>query len=231
MSGDLNHWRAGDRMGDFIVQRRLGSGFEAVVYLVRDVRDGKLRTVKLFRRTMTLAEVEHTFRHWQQYAGLGCVRQCLEMGMLRGQRRVSERPWLLLEYVPGVMLAEKIERSQIRDPTSLALRLLQTLAPLHERNLGWGDADYGRNLIVERGSGRFVLIDMDAGTPGHPPPAIYEDLLEVLWLARRCAGEQLPSQLVKVLKDAPDAIAALQALSGTHAAQEGMSLPIPWPTA
>ena len=135
------------------------------------------------------------------------------MGMLRGQRRVSERPWLLMEYVPGVTLAEKIERGRIRDPTALAFQLLRTLAPLHARNLGWGDADYGRNLIVARGSGRFVLIDMDAGTPGNPPPAIYEDLLEVLWLARRCSGGKLPNQLVEVLTEAPDAIAALARLA------------------
>ncbi len=216
--GDLNQWVKGDRVGDFIIQRKLGSGFEAVVYLVRDERDGQLRTLKLFKRTNILADVLHTFRHWQRYAGLEGVKQCQELGVLQGQRRVSERPWMLMTYVPGITLAEKIERGRIRDPTALAIRLLEAMAPIHARGLGLGDLDRGRNVIIEHGSGdlgRLVFIDLDAGTPGHPPPEIYEDLLEVLWLARKCSSGRLSSSLVKVLTEASDAIDALRRLTGS----------------
>lgn len=218
MSGDLHGWQRGDRIGDeFIVQRKLGQGVEAVVYLVRDRRDGQMRTLKLFRRTNMMAEVEHTFRHWQQYAGLDCVKQCLEWGVLRGQRRVSERPWMLMEYIPGTTLAEKIERGHIRDPTMLAIRLLEAIVPLHARGIGLGDLDRGRNVVIVRGTGnlgQIVFIDVDAGTPGHAPPEIYEDLLEVLWLARKCARSKLPADLVRVLTEAPDAASALRHLRG-----------------
>lgn len=216
--GDLNHWAKGDRIGNFSIQRKLGSGYEAVVYLVRDERDCQLRTLKLFKRANILADVQHTYRHWMQYAGLANVKQCLEWGVLRGQRRVSERPWMLLEYVPGETLAVKIERGQIRDPTALVIQLLQVMAPIHERGLGLGDLDKGRNVIVEQGSGnlgRMVFIDLDAGTPGHAPPEIYEDLLEVLWLARKCSRGKLPGNLVKVLTEVPNASVALQAIEQT----------------
>ena len=214
--GDLNHWGKGDRIGNFTVQRLLGRGFEAVVYLVRDGRDGKLRTLKLFKRTNILADVEHTFRHWQRYVGLGGVKQCLELGALKGQRRGSTRPWLLGTYTPGMTLAEKIERGRIHNPMALTIHLLEAMAPIHARRLGLGDLDKGRNIIVERGTGelgRLVFIDLDAGSPGYPPPHIYEDLLEVLWLARRCSTTRLPANLVKVLTEAPDAAAALRLLS------------------
>lgn len=212
---DLNCWTKGQRAGPFTIQRRLGSGYEAVVYLVRDMRDGKLRTLKLFKRTNIMADVEHTFRHWQRYDGLGdCAKQCLEIGVLRGQRRVSERPWLLMTYVPGVTLAEKIERGGIRDATALAIHLLHAMVPIHARGLGLGDLDKGRNVVIERGSGRMVFIDLDAGTPGHPPPEIYEDLLEVLWLVRKCSISKLPAHLVKVLTEALDAPTAVRRLNG-----------------
>ena len=214
--GDLNHWAKGDRIGIFTVQRLLGRGFEAVVYLVRDGRDGKLRTLKLFKRTNILADVEHTFKHWQRYMGLEGVKQCLELGALTGQRRVSTRPWLLGSYTPGMTLAEKIERGRICDPTALTTCLLQAMVPIHARGLSLGDLDKGRNVVVERGTGdlgRLVFIDFDAGSPGYPPPHIYEDLLEVLWLARRCSGAELPVDLVKALTEAPNAVAALSAIA------------------
>src|SRR6218665_2772525 len=87
--GDLNHWIKGDCIGPFTVQRKIGEGWEAVVLLVLDQRDGKLRTLKLFKRTNVLPEVIHTFQHWQRFAGLDGVKQCLEWGVLTGQRRVS----------------------------------------------------------------------------------------------------------------------------------------------
>jgi RIO-like serine/threonine protein kinase len=212
---DLNCWTKGQRAGPFTIQRRLGSGYEAVVYAVRDPRDGKLRTLKLFKGSNVLADVEHTFRHWQRYAGLDCVKQCLEIGVLRGQRRVSERPWLLMTYVPGVTLAEQVERGRVRDPTALAIHLLQAMVPIHTRGLGLGDLDKGRNVVIERGTGRMVFIDLDAGTPGHPPPEIYEDLLEVLWLARRCGRPALSRSFVSALECSPNARAALTLIEGT----------------
>lgn len=213
--GDLNNWIKGDQIGDFTIQGKLGNGYEAVVYLVRDERDGHLRTLKLFKRSNILADVQHTYQHWLQYAGLSSVKQCLEWGVLQGQRRVSERPWILLEYTPGETLAGSIERGHIRDPTELVIQLLQALAPIHARGLGIGDLDKGRNVIVERKSGncvRMVFIDMDAGSPAHRPPEIYEDLLEVLWLARKCCRGKLQGNLVKVLTELPDAAAALQVI-------------------
>lgn len=213
--GDLNNWAKGDRIGGFVVQHQLGSGYEAVVYLVRDERNGQLRTLKLFRRSNTLADVLHTYQHWQRYAGLSTVKQCLEWGVLRGQRRVSERPWMLLEYIPGSTLAQKIEHGRIRDPTALVIQLLKALEPIHLRGLGIGDMDKGRNVVVGRTSspwGQMAFIDLDAGTPGYPPPDIYEDLLEVLWLARKCAGRKLPNGLGKVLTEATNAATALVAM-------------------
>jgi hypothetical protein len=215
--GDLNYWARGDRIGPFTVRRRLGEGWEAVVLLVRDERDGQLRTLKLFKRTNVLATVLHTVKHWERFRGLDGVKQCLDWGLLGGQRRVGTRPYMVMEYVPGMTLAEKIAQGRICDPTALTISLLEALAPIHARGLGIGDLDKGRNVIVEEQTGRLVFVDMDAGGPCHPPPDIYEDLLEVLWLARQCSDAKPPARLIKVLTEAPDASGALLMLSAPPA--------------
>jgi hypothetical protein len=216
--GDLNHWARGDRIGPYTVEREAGEGWEGLVLVVRDTRvehdADALRTLKLYRRTNVLKDVRHTVEHWKKFAGLAQVKALHEWSILTGQRRVSERPYVVFDYVPGTTLYEKVKRGHIRDPVDMSIKLLKMLAPIHARELSVGDADHGRNLIVERGTGRFVVIDMDAGTPNHPPPAIWEDLHEVLRLARKCSGLPLPPILIKVLSEAPDASTALSRLSG-----------------
>ena len=219
--GDLNHWVKGDRIGPYIVERTAGAGYEGLVLVVEDARVSRgadaWRTLKLYRRTNVLDEVRHTVEHWRRFEGLPQVKALHEWSVLPGQRRVSERPYAVFDFIRGVTLYEKIRLGHIRDPVALAVKLLLMLAPLHSRKLSVGDADHGRNLIVERNTGRIVVVDLDAGTPGHPPPDIWEDLQEVLRLARKCAqcvNRPLPASLVKVLSEEPDAIEALQRLSG-----------------
>lgn len=221
MSGDLNHWVRGDRIGPYTVERTAGAGYEGLVLVVRDRRVGPgadaWRTLKLYRRTNVLDEVRHTVEHWKRFTGLAQVKAIYEWSVLSGQRRVSERPYVVFDFIRGVTLHHKIRLGHIRDPVDMTLKLLWMLAPIHSRRLSIGDMDHGRNLIVERGTGRFVVIDLDAGTPGHPPPDIWEDLHEVLRLAKKCAqcvSRPLPPGLVKVLSEAPDAIVALRGLSG-----------------
>lgn len=219
MGGDLNGWTRNSRIGPYTVQRKLGEGWEGVTFLCIDRRvqdrQASLCTLKLYRRTNVLDDVRHTVEHWQRrFSGLAQVKALREWSTIAGQRRVSERPYVVFDYVPGVTLYEKIRRGHIRDPVRLSMKLLWMLAPLHARKASVGDFDHARNLIVERGTGRLVVIDLDAGTPGHPPPDMWEDLQEVLLVARKCSTHPLPPVLVKVLSEAPDAIEALRKLSG-----------------
>jgi hypothetical protein len=208
--GALKRWSTGERFKTLVIQRWIGEGVEGQVYLVRDRRDGGLKAWKIIKDADMVEEIRHTVQHWQQFAGLAQCRPILEWGVILDPSCAAERPWLLSPWIPGDTLREAIKRGHIRDPVALVISLLKVLEPIHQRGLGIGDFDHGRNIIIELRTGKFVFIDMDAGGPNHDPPAIYEDLHEVLGLAKKCAGTKLSAPMVKVLKDSPDAEFALR---------------------
>ena len=175
----------GDLIAHYRVRRWLGAGAEGAVYLVTDLTDGALRTLKVLRGRNMAAEAQHTARHFCQLASCESVKRFVEWGVVTGQRGVGARPWLAFAYVRGETLANRIANSRIADPLGVLIAVCDALAPIHRRGFAIGDFDRERNILVERGTGLIRFCDLDAGGPDEPPPKYEDDAQELLRLARR----------------------------------------------
>lgn len=184
MAGLYLHQR-GDLIADYRVQRLLGAGMEGNVYLVNDLRDGALRTVKVLRGRNMVADAEHTAAHYRRLAAVASIKRFREWGVLTGQRGVGVRPWLSFDYVPGETLAKRIDEQRISDPLRVLAAVCAALAPIHQLGLAIGDFDRERNLLIERATGLIRFCDLDAGGPYEALPRKEDDLKELLALARR----------------------------------------------
>ena len=175
----------GDLIAHYRVRRWLGAGAEGSVYLVTDLRDGALRTLKVFRGRNILDDAEHTAAHYRKLAAVPTLKMFREWGVITGQRGVGLRAWMCFDFIRGETLASRIEKRRVRSPLHVLTAVCEALAPIHRRGFAIGDFDRERNILVERGTGLIRFCDLDAGGPDESPPKYEDDVQELLRLARR----------------------------------------------
>jgi serine/threonine protein kinase len=214
MSGEYLR-QGGDLVAHYRVRRLLGSGMEGNVYLVNDMRDGALRTLKILRGRNMEADAGHTAAYYCKLAQVSSLKRFREWGVLTGQRGVGARPWLAFDYIVGETLARRIEERRIADPLRVLMAVCAALAPIHRRGFAIGDFDRERNILIERGTGLIRFCDLDAGGPTEPAPRQEDDMQELLRLARRMWR-------IKGMSPRRDVCAALA--SSTSALQAGQRL-------
>jgi len=205
----------GDLIAHYRIQRWLGAGAEGSVYLVRDLRDGTLRTIKVLRGRNRLAEAEHTVAHYRKLASAPSLKRFREWGVLEGQCGVGDRPWMSFDYIRGETLAKQIDERRAREPLRVLIAVCEALVPIHRRGLAIGDFDRERNLLVEKATGRIKFCDLDAGGPDESPPREADDVQELLRLARRMwrmDGVKAREDVLAVLDSSANAIQAGQCL-------------------
>lgn len=174
----------GDLIAHYRVRRLIGSGMEGNVYAVTDTRDGSVKSLKILRGRRMLREAEHIAAHYLKLRGIPSVKQLRDRGVLAGQRGVGIRPWLAFDYVDGTTLADLSARGLLWRPIEVLVAICASLEAVHERGVAIGDLDNGRNILQERGSGRIVICDLDAGEIGEKRISRREDLKELITLTR-----------------------------------------------
>ena len=191
----------GDIVGPFRIGRQIGAGMEGTVYLVSDIRNGSLGTLKLLRGRNMIEQAEHTARYYRRLHGIGSIKRFREWGVVSGERGVGERPWLAFDYIPGESLAQKIAARRIGDALNVLIKICDALLPVHRGGFAIGDFDHGRNVIVERGTGLIKFCDLDAGTPDQAPPSAAEDLSELLACAASMFAVESRVKRVRASRD------------------------------
>ena len=106
----------GDLIAHYRIRRWLGAGAEGSVYLVTDLRDGALRTLKVLRGRNMLADAEHTAAHYRKLATVPTLKMFREWGVMTGQRGVGFRAWMCFDFIRGETLASRIEKRRVRSP-------------------------------------------------------------------------------------------------------------------
>lgn len=201
----------GDHIGHYRVRRFLGAGCEGQVYLAVDLRDGALRTVKLFSGRDMVRDARHTAAHYRKLASVVTLKRFLEWGVLPQQRGVGDRPWLAFDYIRGETLASRIAERRIGDPLRVLIKVCDALSPLHRRGVAIGDFDRERNLLVQRGTGLVLFCDLDAGSLEARSPGLEEDREELLRLARKLwreLGQRSPMAVLDAIANTEDAVQA-----------------------
>jgi len=130
-----------------------------------------------------VSEAEHIAAHYKRLRPFPSVKRFVEWGILTGQSGVGLRPWLAFDYVEGATLYELAKKGRIGCPICILIQVAQAVEPLHQQRIALGDFDKGRNVLIEKGTGRVVFCDLDAGEIGRQPLPLSSDLEELALLA------------------------------------------------
>jgi serine/threonine-protein kinase len=148
----------GDRLGPFELERLLGEGGMALVYLARRPEDEQPVALKLLKSSLSSDEVvRHRFANELRSAARvhhpNLVR-IFDSGEIEG------RPYVACEYLPGATLEERIRDNGALAPADvvqLAEQIGAGLEALHEA--GIVHRDLKSSNILHRADGTAVLTD------------------------------------------------------------------------
>ena len=162
--GEAPELRPGARVGGVVVEAKLGTGWEGSVYRVRGVGTRQRRVLKCYRRRPGLRPaLASRVRYLRKLHGCNVVpRLESQVRLVQGRR---EWPALLLQYAPGVSLAEMHKRRPsgrlpLAEARPVFLAMLRALECLHARGSYHGDLHEGNIVVAPCGRGlRAHLVD------------------------------------------------------------------------
>ena len=175
----------------YLIERELGRGGMATVYLARDLKHGRLVAIKLLRRELVAAlGPERFLREIQVTAGLQHphILPLLDSGTLEDAAG-GNRPYYVMPYVEGESLRDRLAREgqlPISEAVRIACDVAAALGYAHERGVVHRDikpenillsggqavvADFGiaRALSAE-GAERLTETGLALGTPHYMSP-------------------------------------------------------------
>lgn len=223
--GGFVHARAGERIGPggrYTLLRLLGTGGMASVWVADDAQTGREVALKLLSDSLALdpAFVARFRREARLAAGLSHPNVVAVLDHDTG----ADRPYLVMEYVPGGTVADRIAEGGLDrwDLRALAADLLRTLAYLHgvgvlHRDLKPANVllgtdgrirltDFGVAALTEStrvtgtgeliGTQRYLAPEVLAGHPADER----SDLYACGVMLAECAGPDLPDPLAGLIR-------------------------------
>jgi hypothetical protein len=148
---------AGDRIGDYEVESRIGAGGMGVVYRARDLRLGRAVAIKVLRAHLSVDPKR--LRQFEQEAKAAAainhpnILAVYQMGMFKGA------PYLVSEYLEGETLRDELRRGPLAQPRLLELaeQMADGLSSAHQRGIIHRDLK-PENLHVSS-EGRVRILD------------------------------------------------------------------------
>jgi serine/threonine protein kinase/Flp pilus assembly protein TadD len=142
----------GSQIGLFRIERELGRGGAGVVYLARDTKlDRSVAIKSLPAEVMDNPKVRSRFsREARLLASLNHPNIATIYEELREAEGIA---YLILEYIPGQTLAERIAKSglKLQESLSIALQIAEAVAAAHEHDVIHRDLKPGNIKITPEG--------------------------------------------------------------------------------
>ncbi|MES2229442.1 MAG: hypothetical protein V4540_16990 [Pseudomonadota bacterium] len=174
MNKVLFYLKPGFRVGNYVVKRRLGSGWTAEAYLVEEVPTQAKRVLKLYelhddaQQIKNLRDFEHYCWVVEQLSDIGLLPRYYHMGhvFLKSGEGIGNY-YMIQEFIQG-------KPFRVKDCTSSMISSLQSqVARTHK--LGFALGDWSKeNLLLQKGSIRMV--DCTYGRHDKPNDRIAADL-------------------------------------------------------
>lgn len=157
--------RPGGALGEgrYRLERRLGAGGMASVWLAHDERLGRPVAIKVISDVLASdPPYVARFRREARMAAALSHPHLVEVFDFGTER---QRPYMVMEYMPGGSLADVLGRSEaeVFDPESVARALLDALAAIHEAGIVHRDVKPANVLIGS--DGQIKLTDFGIARP------------------------------------------------------------------
>ncbi len=150
--------QAGERRGSWVVERPIGGGAMGHVLLAHHETTRKPGALKLVNAD-TGEDAVHTERFRREVEVLASLRHPAVVGLLDAGE-VDGNPWLVMDYVAGRNLEDRVRDGVPLDPGRAVLEfaaLADGLAYAHDRGIHHRDIK-AANVVVD-GAGRAVVVD------------------------------------------------------------------------
>ena len=149
------------RSGRYELDRLLGHGGAASVWLARDTLLERPVAVKLLSEG--LAADRAWMARFRREARIAARLQHPNLVSIYDFDAEAERPFLVMAYLPGGSLADRLENGGVPDPERLARDVLMALEHIHASGIVHRDVKPG-NVLLDR-DGRALLTDFGIARP------------------------------------------------------------------
>lgn len=149
------------RAGRYELERLLGRGGAASVWLARDTLLERPVAIKLLSEG--LAADRDWLARFRREARIAARLQHPNLVSIYDFESESERPYLVMAYLPGGSLADRLDQGARPDAERLAHDILSALAHIHAAGIVHRDVKPG-NVLLDR-DGRACLTDFGIARP------------------------------------------------------------------
>lgn len=151
------YFREGSELADgrYRLERRLGSGGMATVWLALDTRLARSVAIKL--PSEALASDDTFAIRFEREAQTAAALSHPHLVSVFDYGTEGDRPYLVSEYIDGLNLAQLRDRVRAPETEALARTLLEALAHIHRAGIVHRDVKPG-NVLVDR-EGKVLLTD------------------------------------------------------------------------
>ncbi|MFZ4576119.1 MAG: protein kinase domain-containing protein, partial [Phycisphaerales bacterium] len=138
-------------IGPFKIERELGRGGMGEVYLARDTRLDRLVAIKAL--PAHLAQDADRLARFQREAKVLASLNHPGIGAIYGLEEAGGHQYLILEFVEGVTLADRLERGAIpiEESLTLAKQIAEALELAHEKGVVHRDLKPGNVMVTPDG--------------------------------------------------------------------------------
>jgi serine/threonine protein kinase len=149
--------RGEKHLGDYELIEKVGRGGMSAVFKARDLRTEQIVAVKVASRAVNgdpqlsrRFELEYAIAHPLHHRNLVKVLDC---------GRENERPFLVMEYIDGPSLAQRIAKSKLlreHEALSILLPIADALSYLHSRKIIHRDIKPANILLTSTGQAKLA---------------------------------------------------------------------------
>ena len=196
----------GSTIGPYSIERQLGAGGMGVVYLATDTRLDRQVAIKTLPADLA-ADPERLAR-FQREAKLLASLNHPNIGAIYGLEEADGHRYLILEYVEGGTLAERLKAGPIPfdEAVPLARQIAEALEAAHEKGIVHRDLKPGNVMVTPEGTVKVLdfglaratdaapstlSVNPDSPTVTTPPPAYSPTIAGVIM---GTAGYMSPEQ-------------------------------------
>jgi serine/threonine protein kinase len=159
----------GQKLGDFEIREMIGRGGMGVVYLARDTRLD--RSVAIKSMPAELQADSNVRTRFQREAKLLASLNHPNIAVIHDIIEQEALGYLVLEYVPGRTLAERIKKGPLKleEALTITLQIAEAVAAAHEHDVIHRDLKPGNIKITPEGRVKVLDFGLAKAVGGEPP--------------------------------------------------------------